>query len=290
MSNYKSSPRPTFDGPTPIPYASVTRHLWGDADSGEVADWIYVSSGKIHQLVFGLAPGGIFRHSDAFRTVFAADEIYYVLSGTMVINNPATGEVHYVKSGEAAFFRRDTWHHAWNYDGEALRVLELFAPPPSQGTSGAYAQKQPNLTEIRYTQDDLLGRWPMERAAVEREQTIRVVRDADMLWRMEGKEKQVLVGILASTEHLTVGKIRLLPGQHTEVQVHGGDESLYVLEGTVNVRLRDVDGPQWFELNPRDGFYLPEGAKHQYYNMTDQPAELIFGVAPSYLGPCSDAT
>ena len=52
MSTYKSSPRPTFDGPTPIPYADVTRHLWGDADSGEVADWIYVSSGKIHQLVF----------------------------------------------------------------------------------------------------------------------------------------------------------------------------------------------------------------------------------------------
>ena len=39
-----------------------------------------------------------------------------------------------------------------------------------------------------------------------------------------------------------LGKVRLLPGQHTEVQVHGGDESLYVLDGTVNVRLRDVDG------------------------------------------------
>ena len=75
MSTYKSSPRPTFDGPTPIPYADVTRHLWGDADSGEVADWIYVSSGKIHQLVFGLAPGGIFRHSDAFRTVFSEADV-----------------------------------------------------------------------------------------------------------------------------------------------------------------------------------------------------------------------
>ena len=281
---YTSSPRPTFDGPTAIPYASVTRHLWGDADSGEVADWIYVSSDKIHQLIFGLPPGGVFRHSDGYRTVFAADEIYYVLSGTMVINNPETGEVHRLVPGEAAFFRRDTWHHAWAYGTEALRVLELFAPPPSQGTSGAYARTRPNLIDVRYTQDEWLGRWPMDQAEAKKAQTIQVVREADMLWRLEGKDEQVLVGLLASTEHLTVGKIRLLPGQHTEVHTHGGDESLYVLEGTLNVRLRECEGPCWFELKPGDGCYVPIGAPHQYYNMTDQPAEFIFGVAPRYLG------
>ena len=51
---YKSSPRPTFDRPTHIPYAGVTRYLWGDEESGKVDDWIYVSSAKIHELVFGL--------------------------------------------------------------------------------------------------------------------------------------------------------------------------------------------------------------------------------------------
>jgi len=281
--SYKPSPRPTFDRPSPIPYEHVTRHLWGDASSGEVSDWIYVSSDKIHQLVFGMAPGGVFRHSDGYRTVFAADEIYYVLSGTMVINNPETGEVHVVNAGEAAFFRRDTWHHAWAYGTEALRVLELFAPPPSKGTSGAYARTLPNLTEIRYAQNEVLGRWPMGRDEVRKAQTIDVVRDADILWRMEGDEQQVLVGILASTEHLTVGKTRLLPGQHTAIQQHGGDEGLYVLSGTLNVRLRDVEGPSWFELNPRDGCYLPDGTKHQYYNVTSEPVEFIFGVAPNYL-------
>jgi quercetin dioxygenase-like cupin family protein len=282
---YKPSPRPNFDRPTPIPYAGVTRHLWGDEDSGEVADWIYVSSEKVHQLVFGLPPGGVFRHSDGYRTVFAADEIYYVLAGTMVLNNPETGEVHVVNAGEAAFFRRDTWHHAWALGSEALRVLEYFAPPPSQGTSGAYARTRPNLTELRYTQDEWLGRWPMERDVARQQNTIQIVRDADLLWRMEGAERQILVGLLASTEHLTVGKIRLLPGQHTDVQCHGGDESLYVLAGTLNVRLPDAESPSWFELNPGDGFFLPEGAPHQYYNMTGEPAELIFGVAPHYL-PC----
>jgi quercetin dioxygenase-like cupin family protein len=280
---YRSSPRPSFDGPAAIPYATVTRHLWGDNASGEVADWIYVSDAQIHQIVFGLAPGGVFRHSDSFRTIFAADEVLYVLSGAMIISNPETGEVHRVLAGEAAFFRRDTWHYAWSDGAEALRVLEFFAPPPSQGTSGAYARTKPNLTAPRYAQDEWLERWPMAAAEARERNTIRVLRDADVLWRLEGTTRQILVGILASTEHLTVGKLRLLPGQSTEVGCHGGAEGLYVLDGTVNVRVREGDGPCWFELEPKDGFYLPADTPHQYYNVTDRPAELIFGVAPRYL-------
>ena len=76
---YKSSPRPVFEGPTPIPYDKVTRHLWGDDAAGRIDDWIYISTDKIHQLVFGMAPGTGFRHSESFRTVFGADEVLTVL-------------------------------------------------------------------------------------------------------------------------------------------------------------------------------------------------------------------
>ncbi|MEZ4866116.1 MAG: cupin domain-containing protein [Caldilineaceae bacterium] len=280
---YKPSPRPTFSEPTHLRYENVTRHLWGDPIGGTVADWIYVSTDKIHQLQFGLAPGGAFRHSDEFRTIFAADLVYYVLSGTMVIANPATGEVHRVQPGEAAFFRRDTWHHAINYSQEPLRVVEFFAPPPSQGTSGAYARKQPLLTETSYLRHDALGRWPMDRQAVEAEFTIRVVRETDLLWHLvDGKPHEVLVGLLVSTEHMTVGKMLLQPGQQTDLQVHPGDESLYLLEGTLNMHCPDKEGQQWFELKPQDGFYIPAGAPHAYYNMTGEPVTLLFGVAPDY--------
>ena len=280
--SYSASPRPVFDGPTAIPYQTVTRHLWGDPASGEVADWIYVSSGKIHQLVFGMAPGGAFRHSDAYRTVFAADELFYLLSGEMLLANPETGEVHRLQAGEAAFFRRDTWHHAFNFGREPVRVLELFAPPPSQGTSGAYARTRPYLAEARYTQDQWLGRWPMDRAAAQSAQTIQVLRESDLLWRLEGGSNPPPVGQWAATEHLTAGQITLWPGQHTEVHTHGGDESLYVLAGTLNVRVPGQAGQSWFELNARDGFYLPQGVPHQYYNVSGEPARLLFGVAPRY--------
>lgn len=279
---YASSPRPTFDGPAHIPYETVTRHLWGDEESGEVSDWIYVSSDRIHQLVFGLPPGGSFRHSDSYRTVFAADELLYVLQGEMALSNPETGEVQRVRSGEAAFFRRDTWHHAFNFSAKPLRVLEYFAPPPAQGSSGAYAQTRPNLTEPRYAREDLLERWPMAQAEAEAGFTMRVLRETDLLWRLEGEEQQLLVGIMAATEHVTVARMKLMAGKRSGVQVHGGDEALYLLAGRLNVRVPDNDGPRWFELKPGDGFYVPQGRPHQYYNMFDAPAEFLCGVAPRY--------
>lgn len=281
--SYKPSPRPNFTEPTHISYRTVTRHLWGDAEAGEVADWIYVSSDKIHQIVFGVAPRGNFTHSSEFRTIFAADEVLYVLSGLLILSNPETGEVHRIPKGSAAFFRRDTWHHAHCYGDEELRVLEFFAPPPSQGTSGAYARSKENLEDPRYVQDDLIGRWPMARDEARARNTISVVSDDTMLWRLEGAEHPALVGLFASTEHLTAGKILLRPGQHTDPHCHGGQESLYVTSGTLHVLTTNGEDRRWFELEPRDGFFTPEGVSHQYYNMSMEPAEFLFAVAPHYL-------
>ena len=140
---YRPSPRPSFEAPTAIRQADAVRHTWGDEDAGFVEDWIYVSSQLLHAIVFELPPGGAFRHSDSFRTVFAADELLHVLEGTLVLANPETGDVVRAEPGESVFFRRDTWHHGFSYGDDALRVLEFFAPPPATGTSGAYAQTRP---------------------------------------------------------------------------------------------------------------------------------------------------
>ncbi len=209
------------------------------------------------------------------RFGFAADELYHVLAGTLVLANPETGEVHRAERGESVFFRRDTWHHGFSYGTEELRVLEFISPPPSTGSTGSYARTKPNLTAARYADDDLLGAWP----GAERRRTMTVLRPSDALWRLDSG---VLVGILVSTEHLTVGTLQLLPGRRSEAESHPGDECLYVVAGTLNVRAWDGDELVWLELGPGDAFYAPAGTRHEYHNVTDRLVDAVFGVAPRY--------
>ena len=271
------SPRPTFDGPALIRRADVTKHVWGDPEAGEVYDWIYASTDKVHMLVFGLAPGGAFRHSQEYRTIFAADELLHVLEGVLVIADPETGEVQRAEAGESVFFRRDTWHHAFALGPEPLRVLELFAPPPAAGASSAYAREQPYLETSRYADDARLGAWP---PAVPVESRLRVLRPADVLWR---RDLGVLCGVLVSTEHLTAATLELGPGETAAAHEHGGDEVLMALAGTVWVRAWFDDAVHVFELEPEDVCYLPAGARHEYRNPGGGTARAICGIAPRYL-------
>ena len=269
------SPRPTFDGPAAIPYATVTRYLWGDDGSGQVADWIYASTDKLHMLVYALPPGGKCLHSNAHRTVFGADVTYFVLQGRLVLANPEIGEVRVVEPGEAVLFRRDTWHHIFSDSLTQLRVLEFFAPPPSTGTSRKYAQTLPLLEESTYGDDELLGSWPTAVPAP----TLHQRRPADFVWRRDG---DALVGIVISTEHLTVGTLSLLPGRRSAPETHGGDECLYVVEGVLNVRTSHQGAQAWLELHAGDGFYCPQGAEHEYRNIGDTVVKAVFGVAPAW--------
>jgi quercetin dioxygenase-like cupin family protein len=273
----RSSPRPAFDGPALIRRGDVSRHVWGDPAAGEVYDWIYASTDKVHMIVFGLAPGGAFRHSEDYRTIFAADELLHVLQGVLVIADPETGEVQRAGAGESVFFRRDTWHHAFALGPEPLRVLELFAPPPAAGASSAYAREQPYLKTSRYADDSLLGHWP---PAEPRASRLRVIRPADVLWR---RDLGVLCGVLVSTEHLTTATLELGPGETAAAHEHGGDEVLMALDGSLWVRAWFDGGVHVFELEREDACYLPAGARHEYRNPGGATARAICGVAPSYL-------
>jgi len=270
---YKPSPRPSFDAPTVLRADEVVRHTWGDPEAGLVEDWIYVSSQLIHTIVFGMPPGGRFTHSESFRTIFAADELLYVLQGTLVLANPAKGEIVRAEPGESVFFRRDTWHHGFSYGDEPLRVLEFFAPPPATGTSGAYALQQPYLEASTYADDAVLGALVPPRDATPGSFTL--LRRDDAVQRLD---TGVLVGMLASTEHLTVGTLTVPVGGESVVETHEGEELLYALRGSLHVSAGGVEAT----LAAGDGFLIPSGTPHGYAARGDAVAEAIFGVAPSY--------
>ena len=271
---YKPSPRPSFETPTVIRAADAVRHTWGDEAAGFVEDWIYVSSQQIHVIVFGLEPGGAFRHSDSFRTVFAADELLHVLQGTLVLANPETGEVVRAEPGESIFFRRDTWHHGFSYGDEPLRVLELFAPPPATGTSGAYARTRPYLDESVYAVESVVGNLAGPRPAAG---PLHVLRRGDSVWRLD---RDVLVGLLVSTEHLTAGTLTVPAGQTSLEESHDGEELVYVTRGELEVEAAGVEAT----LGPGDAFFVPSATGHRYGATSAGVAEALFGVAPSF-GP-----
>ena len=274
---YTPSPRPSFDRPTAVTSESATRYLWGDDESGVVADLIYTSSQSIHALVFMLPPGGAFRHSPEFRTVFGADELLYVLEGTMLLADPETGEVARVERGGTVFFRKDTWHHAFAHGTESLRVLEIFAPPPAAGASGAYARTRPYLEESRYADDTLLGALPAKEPRVPR---FRVLRADDTVWR---RDLDVPTGMLVSTEHLTVHLLEVDPGACSREHAHGGDEVVYVLEGRLWLRATHGDTSIVLELASDDLGFVPAGSVHEYRCYGAEPVRALVGVAPSYL-------
>ena len=275
---YKPSPRPTFDRPTALPFSEVVRHTWGDAGAGLVDDWIFVSSGLLHAIVFGMEPGGCFRHSEDFRTIFGADEVLHVLQGTFAIANPETGHVHRLEPGESVFFRKDTWHHGFSYGSEPVRVLEYFAPPPSTGTSGPYARTREYLPEEQwsYGDDALVGALLPARP---RESSMWVVREGDRSYRLEG---DALVGLIASTEQLTVASVRVVPGGTSSHVSRGGDTLVFVENGTLLVHVESAGERDVFELGRWDAAYVPLGAGYRLEGAGAGPVDAIVGVAPSY--------
>ena len=269
------SPRPSFDVPTKIARESVTQYLWGDEESGLVADWIYASTQRVHMLVYGLPRDGACRHSPSHRTIFGADVCYLVLEGTLALANPETGEVKVAEPGELLFFRKDTWHHIFSKGSVPLRVLEYFAPPPSTGTSRAYAATRPYLERALYELADDVGSLPSSA----RNDTLWRVTAADAAWRLEGS---MLVGLLLSTEHLHVATLRLRPSETSDVRRRGGDTVVYVTQGSLHVRSSFGDTTFWFEINEGDAFFAPAGAEQQFFNYGGDDVHAALGVAPAW--------
>jgi mannose-6-phosphate isomerase-like protein (cupin superfamily) len=268
-------------------YADLERRTWGDEGSGRLSDWFYADDAELNLNIVGMAANGAAVSTLAHPTIFGADELFYVLEGRLVQSNPVTGEVLVANAGEGIFFRKDTWHYQWNYSNTQLRMLEFFQPAPKAGTGGAYARASAPLEgPPKQGQDQFFGQWPMGLEERERERTAWLVRDDTILWRMEGatRGREILVGIMVSTEHLTAGKIRFLGGQRSCEYQHNGEKVVFVESGNLHVEFPETK--RWVELEAFDGVRIPAGVRHSFYNMSSDYADCLFSVANDYRPGC----
>ena len=269
MMAYKPSPKPNFHEPTHIKYKNMETYMWGDDEAGKVRDWIYVSNESLHQIIFGIEPGGNFKHSDQYRTIFGADELLYVLSGVLIINNPETGETHKVLPGESVFFQKDTWHHAFNYSDEYLQVLEFFSPPPITGTSGAYAKEKKLLTNLKYKRDNFL--FPSEQ--FKNENSFKILRKNEYIWSLEGANQETLIATLVKTKNLDVKIINLKSLQESNVFNFKKNTSYLSLNDNLEVI---IDNDKQFLLSKKDGMYLPKNCSFKIKNLNNYDSNIIF--------------
>ncbi len=266
-----------------IRYADARHYLWGDAVSGQVKDWYYASSSKIHMALFSLPPGGLWRHSDAHKSYYYADECYYLLAGELTIHNPETGEVAVVRAGEALTFRARTWHYGYNFTGVETVIICTFAPvPPDISSAAVMAAAVPPLAEVRQGRWELTGPggqpWNSDEAA--RTAGFRVLPPSDWLSIIQGIEQPIRIDLMVATENQTSGLFSLRPGVTTDVERHPGDEVAFCVSGQVGLYLPETD--EWFELHARDGGFVAADVPHRWYNTTGEPASVFFGVAPGY--------
>ena len=269
MMTYKPSPKPNFFEPTHIEYKKMETYMWGDDEAGKVRDWIYVSNESLHQIIFGIEPGGNFKHSDQYRTVFGADELLYVLSGVLIINNPETGETHKILPGESVFFQKDTWHHAFNYSDEYLQVLEFFSPPPITGTSGAYAKEKNLLTNLKYKRDNFF--YPSEE--FKNENSFKILRKNEYIWSLEGVNQETLIATLVKTKNLDVKIINLKSLHESNVFNFKNNTSYLSLNDNLEVIL---DNDKKFLLSKKDGMYLPKNCSFKIKNLNNFDVNIIF--------------
>lgn len=278
----RPTPRPVFTEPTHLPADAGVHHTWGDTDAGHVHDEVLLSSLDLHALIFTIPAGGGWRHSPENPVVFAADEVYHVLSGRLLLIDPEHGEVADVPAGASVAFGRDTWHHGRAWGAEPLRVLELMAPTPAAGASTAYALGRPYLPldAARTADDARLGTLGLGRPAGGAGRAFRVLGDADRVCRLEG---DLLVGILLSTPRLTAAIAELPAGGLSDLRRYGGDLLLHALAGAATVEVPDGPGAGTWVLAPGDSFVLPRGHAMRLRGTGPADARLLLGVAPAYL-------
>jgi mannose-6-phosphate isomerase-like protein (cupin superfamily) len=84
--------------------------------------------------------------------------------------------------------------------------------------------------------------------------------------------------ILASTDKLTAGVSKLVPGARYFASVHkNSDEFYYILSGTLTVMINDVDS---YDVHAGEGFIIAAGDKHEVFNFTEGMTVVLFCIAP----------
>jgi len=261
----KPTPRPEFKDPTHIKRENMVLHTWGDSTSGFVTDRVISSTKQLHVLEFELGPSSGFRHSAINQTIFAADVLYFVLEGDLILANPETGEVELVSEGSGLLFHRETWNHGFSMGRKTTRVLEYFSPPPAMGAASEFSKRQPPLLVNKYNYGKTVSNWPESQPESKSKSSFLEISDRTSILSFRDSDPTHLISTLVATEFLYVIKGTIELGHVEDFALVELESVVYVLEGILIIDSVDYKDGKILKsvLSKGDAFFLPKGSKEK---------------------------
>lgn len=133
---------------------------------------------------------------------------------------------------------------------------------------------------------DNFGNWPSETEQARKEKRHLHITPDKAFSVIHGKEHPTKCTFFISNNRCHVGKFEICGGRNTDPETHKGDEILMVLKGSVQIvvlsELEDeaAVSRKAYAVEEGQKFLIPEGYKHQYFNLGKGLAEILFTIAP----------
>ena len=133
---------------------------------------------------------------------------------------------------------------------------------------------------------DFIGNWPLEIKEARKEKKFLVITSEKALKVIHGKDQKNKVTFFVSNDKVHVGVLTLNKGRLTDPEVHKGDEALWAIKGNIQIKVfkEDEDEKAVFTevymVRENQKFLIPEGYKHQYFNLSKGTSEVLFAIAP----------
>ncbi|NIA06480.1 MAG: hypothetical protein GWP14_02390 [Actinobacteria bacterium] len=137
-----------------------------------------------------------------------------------------------------------------------------------------------------YNALEQIGNWPPETAQARKEKLHIHIPPEKALKLIHGKDHHTRMDLFISNEHCHVGIHTIPGGKLADPETNAGDKCMLVLEGKMQVRVlktaadeSSVSTEAW-EVKEHQVFFMPEGVRHQVFNLDKGTLRYLFTVAP----------
>jgi len=133
---------------------------------------------------------------------------------------------------------------------------------------------------------DFLYNWPLENEDARRGKKILVIPVKNALKVIHGKEQKNKVTFFVSNKKIHIGVLTLNKGRLSDPEIHKGDEVLWAIKGNIQIKIFNEKNDEKelltevFMVRENQKFLIPEGFKHQYFNLSNNTSEILFAIAP----------